>query len=101
MNSCTKPSSVYVNKSIVMCGGGDDKVSTPCYQHVLGSDGWKPFPSLNEHRAKFTMNTIGNDIAVIGGFKSGCDVEIFHEGQWKDGPSLKAGHGVIHHCSVR
>jgi len=100
LNSCTKPSSVYHKQSIVLCGGGDANVSTPCFSHKLGTATWESMPSLNEHRERFTMNVVGDKIAVIGGFKSGTDVEVFDQGAWKPGPDLTANHGLVHHCSV-
>merc|ERR1712180_499 len=100
LDTCTKPSSVYFNRSIVLCGGEDENKSTACYNHELGTAEWSAMPSLNEHRERFTMNAVGDLIAVIGGFKSGTDVEVFKDGQWVQGPDLRAMHGVVHHCAV-
>ena len=101
LDTCTKPSSVYFNGSIVLCGGEDKNKSTACYSHELGTTEWSVMPSLNEHRERFTMNAVGDLIAVVGGFKSGTDIEVFKEGKWMRGPYLKASHGVVHHCAVR
>jgi len=100
LDTCTKPSSVYFNGSIVLCGGEDKNKSTACYSHELGTTEWSVMPSLNEHRERFTMNAVGDLIAVVGGFKSGTDIEVFKEGKWMRGPYLKASHGVVHHCAV-
>jgi len=103
VKTCTKPAAVYYKNSIVLCGGsGDDGLVTPCYRYLMGSSEWTEMPALLEHRELFTMNVVGEFIAVIGGFKAGTDVvvEVFMNGSWVNGPYLKSIHNLVHHASV-
>ena len=99
ISSCAKPASVFINGSIILCGG-EGRNTTPCYSHKLGTTTWEAFPHLSVHRDRFTLSAVGDAIVVVGGFKSGSDVEIFKDGAWTAGPNLRTGHGTIHHCAV-
>jgi len=84
-----------------MCGGGGDNgLITPCYRYMIGGSEWIDMPPLSEHRELFTMNVVGELIAVIGGFRAGTDVEVFRNGSWENGANLKLVHGLVHHVSI-
>jgi len=82
-----------------MCGG-DDVTKTACFKNVIGSNSWESFPSLPEHREQFAMASVGEYIAVIGGFKASAEVEVFKNGHWTDGPKIHELSGLIHHAAV-
>jgi len=99
-NTCARPMGVFYGHHIVVCGGGFEGEGTPCFKTGLTNPEWKPFAPMIEHRERFTMNVIGDKIVVIGGFKAGCDIEVFNGEVWEEGPPLNVMHGVVHHCSV-
>merc|ERR1719481_1063153 len=99
-NTCARPMGVFYNHHIVVCGGGFEGEGTPCFKTGLTHPEWKPFAPMIEHRERFTMNVVGDKIVVIGGFKAGCDIEVFNGEVWEEGPPLSVMHGVVHHCSV-
>ena len=99
ITSCARPASVYRNGSIILCGGPGIG-TTPCYSHTLGTSTWEDFPPLSVHRERFSMTTVGDKIVVVGGFKSGCDIEIYKDEKWAVGPELQEYNGIIHHCAV-
>jgi len=100
LRTCGRPAGVFYNYHIVVCGGGYEGEGTPCYKTDMKTAEWTPFAPLIEHRERFTMDVVGNKLVVVGGFKAGCDVEVFNGETWEEGPSLKLMHGVVHHCSV-
>merc|ERR1711915_249598 len=108
LTTCTKSAGAYYNGSLILCGGGTDDAGTPCYQYEIGprssyeANEWEPFCALNVHRCRFTMTVVEscNALVVVGGFKSGADIEIYKDGKWRDGPEIDEVHGLIHHCSV-
>merc|ERR1712180_219085 len=101
--TCTKPAGVFYNGSVVICGGVKDGQGTPCYTNEIGTHEWKKFCPLMEHRERFTMTVVesSNALVVVGGFKSGKDVEIYKDGKWQYGPELRKDQGLVHHCSVQ
>merc|ERR1711962_1673323 len=101
--TCTKPAGVFYNGSVVICGGVTDGQGTPCYSNKIGTHEWKKFCPLMEHRERFTMTVVesSNALVVVGGFKSGKDVEIYKDGKWQYGPELRKDQGLVHHCSVQ
>jgi len=107
-NTCTKPAGAYYNGSLVVCGGGADDEGTPCFQYEFRdrssyeANEWEPFCAMNVHRCRFTMTVVEscNALVVVGGFKSGADIEVYKDGKWRDGPEIDEIHGLIHHCSV-
>merc|ERR1711915_696145 len=101
MMSCSPPGGVYVNDSIVVCGGGAMKSETPCFKKGLKSNVWDEIMPLKRNIKRFSMNVVGEAIVVVGGFKKevGPDVEVLKDGRWIDGPSLHE-HGIEKHCSV-
>merc|ERR1712180_394838 len=101
--TCTKPAGVFYNGSVVICGGVKDGQGTPCYTNEIGTHEWKKFCPLMEHRERFTMTVVesSNALVVVGGFKSGKDVEIYKDGKWQCGPELRKDQGLVHHCSVQ
>jgi len=101
--TCTKPAGVFYNGSLVVCGGVKEGQGTPCYANEIGSQEWKEFCPLNECRDRFTMTVVEscNALVVVGGFKSGKDVEIYKDGKWQQGPELRKDQGLVHHCSVQ
>merc|ERR1712180_444509 len=101
--TCTKPAGVFYNGSVVICGGVKDSQGTPCYTNEIGTHEWKKFCPLMEHRERFTMTVVesSNALVVVGGFKSGKDVEIYKDGKWQYGPELRKDQGLVHHCSVQ
>merc|ERR1719447_1502679 len=102
MLTCTKAAGVFYNGLLVICGGGEGQ-RTPCYSNEIGSHEWEEFCPLLEHRDKFTMTAVEriNALVVVGGFKSGKDVEIYKDGKWQYGPQLGKDQGLVHHCSVQ
>merc|ERR1712180_84869 len=102
MPTCTKPAGVFYNGSVVICGGVTDGQGTPCYSNKIGTKEWKEFCPLLEHRDRFTMTAVesSNALVIVGGFKSGKDVEIYKDGKWQYGPELR-DQGLVHHCSVQ
>merc|ERR1719289_111974 len=103
MPTCTKPAGVFYNGSVVICGGVKDGQGTPCYTNEIGTHEWKKFCPLMENRERFTMTAVesSNALVVVGGFKSGKDVEIYKDGKWQYGPELRKEQGLVHHCSVQ
>merc|ERR1711962_664653 len=103
MPTCTKPAGVFYNGSVVICGGVKDGQGPPCYTNEIGTHEWKKFCPLMEHRERFTMTVVesSNALVVVGGFKSGKDVEIYKDGKWQCGPELRKDQGLVHHCSVQ
>merc|ERR1711962_1480220 len=103
MPTCTKPAGVFYNGSVVICGGVTDGQGTPCYSNKIGTKEWREFCPLLEHRNRFTMTAVesSNALVVVGGFKSGKDVEIYKDGKWEYGPQLGKDQGLVHHCSVQ
>merc|ERR1711962_487988 len=101
--TCTKPAGVFYNGSVVICGGVKDGQGTPCYSNKIGTKEWREFCPLMEHRERFTMTVVesSNALVVVGGFKSGKDVEIYKDGKWQYGPELRKDQGLVHHCSVQ
>merc|ERR1711962_1543127 len=101
--TCTKPAGVFYNGSVVICGGVKDGQGTPCYTNEIGTHEWKKILPLMEHRERFTMTVVesSNALVVVGGFKSGKDVEIYKDGKWQYGPELRKDQGLVHHCSVQ
>merc|ERR1719193_234458 len=102
MPTCTKPAGVFYNGSVVICGGVTDGQGTPCYSNKIGTKEWREFCPLLEHRDRFTMTAVesSNALVIVGGFKSGKDVEIYKDGKWQYGPELR-DQGLVHHCSVQ
>merc|ERR1719193_1772569 len=102
MLTCTKAAGAFYNGSVVICGGGKDGQGTPCYSNKIGTKEWREFCPLLEHRNRFTMTAVesSNALVVVGGFKSGKDVEIYKDGKWQYGPELR-DQGLVHHCSVQ
>merc|ERR1711962_994951 len=100
MPTCTKPAGVFYNGSVVICGGVTDGQGTPCYSNKIGTKEWREFCPLLEHRDRFTMTAVesSNALVIVGGFKSGKDVEIYKDGKWQYGPELR-DQGLVHHCS--
>ena len=76
-----------------------------CYEFCLELDSneneWKSFPSLNKPREQFTLNTVGNALVAVGGFKAEYEIEIYENGKWCKGPNIPDTRGLFHHCSVR
>merc|ERR1712168_1360651 len=103
VSTCTKPAGAFYNGSLVICGGVKEGEGTPCYSNEIGSNEWKEFCPLKEHRDRFTMTVVEscNALVVVGGFKSEKDVEIYKDGKWECGPELREDKGLVHHCSVQ
>jgi len=97
---CNKPASVYFQNSIVMCSG-DETNFTACYQYLPGSQDWLSFPSIPQHRERFTMTALDEMIVVVGGFKAVTDTEVYRDGAWSSGPMFDETKTLIHHCSAR
>merc|ERR1719175_362566 len=101
--TCTKLAGAFYNGSLVICGGVKEGKGTPCYANEIGSNEWKEFCPMSEHRNRFTMTVVEscNALVVVGGFKTEKDVEIYKDGKWEYGPELREDKGLVHHCSVQ
>jgi len=108
--SCGKQAGAFINDSVVVCGSdnnSDKNTGSKCYKFCLDSskrdsyeNEWKSFPSLNKPREHFTLNTVGNSLVAVGGFKAECEIEIYENDKWCKGPNVPDTNGLFHHCSV-
>merc|ERR1719175_141924 len=51
-DTCTKPSGVFYNDSLIVCGGGCAASGTPCYSNYKGCDTWEEMPTMKEYRER-------------------------------------------------
>ena len=103
LDTCTKPSGVFFNDSLIVCGGGCAASGTPCYSNSKGCDTWEEMPTMKEYREYFTLTAVEsyNALVVVGGFKCTHDIIIFDGSRWLVGPKYDGAHGLVYHSAVR
>merc|ERR1719175_565229 len=101
-DTCTKPSGVFFNDSLIVCGGGCAASGTPCYSNYKGCDTWEEMPTMKEYRERFTLTAVESfhALVVVGGFKCTHDIIIFDGSRWLVGPKYDGAHGLIYHSAV-